>query len=155
MLTELTRKLKLNRNLILSGVLVLLLAGVGLFWFLQNRQKEHYTIGIILSNAEFDPEDMKIIKFIIRKKLESINETGGINNRPVKLIYLDDDQDMDKLYRLVKQTSQDPNLIAYIGSKGSTRAIKDLTASGPEEDPLYRSLYLNPFIPEISERLQF
>src|SRR5687767_13064085 len=111
MLTKLTRILKFKRSLILSGVLVLLLAGVGLFWIFRNRQPEPYTIGIILSNAEFDPEDMVIVKFIIRKKLESINETGGINNRPVKIIYLDDDLDMGKLYRLVKQTSQDPNLI--------------------------------------------
>lgn len=124
MLSILPRNKKLNRNLILLGVLVLLLIGAGVFWLWQKRQQESYLVGIILSKAEFDPEDMEIIKFTVRKKLESINKSGGINNRPVTAIYLEDNQDLNILYQQVNQISQDPNLIAFIGSKGSSRALK-------------------------------
>src|SRR5688572_18804712 len=122
MLADLTRKKWLVLTLILVGVFSILLTGLMFFRKYQQREKDQYTIGYIYSSKEISPKDLEITKFIIGKKLESINQNGGINNHLLRVIYLDDKSDMKALYPMVEKASQDENLIAFVGCMGVIRA---------------------------------
>ncbi len=105
-------------------LLLLVLTGAGLFWFKSKNADKPYQVGVILSEAELPAGDLEGYKFIIARKLEKINNSGGINGRKIETIYLDDNQNDDTLYSLVQQTSRNPDLIGYIGCRGLSRAIK-------------------------------
>src|SRR5688572_33059651 len=104
MLADLTRKKWLVLTLILVGVFSILLTGLMFFRKYQQREKDQYTIGYIYSSKEISPKDLEITKFIIGKKLESINQNGGINNHLLRVIYLDDKSDMKALYPIDRKS---------------------------------------------------
>lgn len=108
--------------LVVTGGLILLLTAIGFFRYYQQTKKGYYYLAVVISSAEMQPEDLEVMKAVIEQKLAAINQEGGINNRPVKAIYIDDKGDVEALYKLAEQTSRDPNVIAFVGCKGTTRA---------------------------------
>jgi hypothetical protein len=102
------------------GLVILILAGW--HWFKNRQAEKPYTIGIILSPDELPEGQMSVLEEIIGQKLRSINEQGGIDGHPLRVIYLDDHKNEKILYKMVQETSRDPNLIAYIGCRGVARA---------------------------------
>ena len=119
---------RLNKQLIYALIFVgaglALFAGVVIYRYFQKKEEGYYTIGIILSSVEVDPQNLKVIKFIIEQKIASVNSHGGILNRRVKTVYLNDQGNLNRLHELVQTTSKDSSLIAYIGCKGTSRAQK-------------------------------
>src|SRR5688572_10781677 len=122
MLADLNRKKWLVRTLILVGVLAVLLTGLVLFRSYQKQKENQYSIGYIYSSKEMSHKDLEVTRLIIEKKLESINQNGGINNHLLRVIYLDDKSDMKALYRMVEKASRDEKLIAFVGCRGALRA---------------------------------
>jgi hypothetical protein len=114
--------------LILIGVMFIILISILTYRYLKFKHKQPYKIGIILNSVEITPEDLKVVQYIIAKKLESLNEQGGIDGHQIESLYIDDKGDNKLLYKLVFQTIKDPNLIAYIGCNRSSQinAIKEL-----------------------------
>ncbi|MDX5480077.1 MAG: ABC transporter substrate-binding protein, partial [Hymenobacteraceae bacterium] len=95
----------------------------------------HYTIGVILNNIELSQSDMEVVKFIIGKRLEQINQHGGVNGRELRVTYLDDKGSTETARQVVRETMDDKHLIGYIGCWSSTRskAISELV--GPARIP--------------------
>src|SRR5687767_6660118 len=122
MLADLRQKKWLKSTLIMVGAVIFLLAGLLIFRICQKKEKDLYTIGYIYSSKEINPQDLEVSKFIIGKKVESINQNGGIRNHLVKILYIDDKSDMKALYKLVEKASQDKNMIAFVGCRGVVRA---------------------------------
>jgi hypothetical protein len=108
--------------LLVSGLALVMLVYAGWHWFGKRQTAKPYTIGIILSPVELPEGQISVLKEIIRQKLRTINEQGGIDGHPLRALYMDDRKDEKILYKLVKETSRDPNLIAYIGGRGVARA---------------------------------
>src|SRR5688572_32428625 len=122
MLADLNRKKWLIRTLILVGVLAVLVTGLVHFRSYQKQKENQYSIGYIYSSKEMSNKDLEVTRFIIEKKLESINRNGGINNHLVKVLYLDDKSDMKALYQMVEKASRNDKLIAFVGCRGALRA---------------------------------
>src|SRR6478609_5458796 len=116
----------LSRNkfllLVIAGLLLVILAGFGIYRYWKHKAEKPYIIGIILSSAELPPGQMPLLKDMIRYRLKEINEQGGIAGKPVSVKYLDDQQNDKKLYELVIKSSKNPNLIGFVGCRGIARA---------------------------------
>jgi hypothetical protein len=105
-----------------AGLLVFaLLCGLAFLYF--KKQKDTCKVGVIISQTDFSEKDIKVVKFMLSRKLQSLNKSGEIDGKPLEVIYLDDKGNKNNLLRLVNQTVQDKNLIAYIGCQGFDRAI--------------------------------
>lgn len=104
----------------------------------------HYTIGVILNTIELTDEDLKVVQFIISKKLEQINLQGGVNGRELRVKYLDDKGSAETAQEVVRTTMGDRHLIGYVGCWSSTRsrAIADLV--GPARIPFVGGYALTP-----------
>src|SRR5688572_4338140 len=122
MISKITRSPFRVPILLLAGILFLILLIFFGYRYYLSRQKAPYKIGVIINSVEITPEDFAVVKFIVGKKLESLNKEGGINGHPVEVLYLDDKGSNELLYKLVSTSIQDKNMLAYIGCKSSSRA---------------------------------
>ncbi|MDX5346679.1 MAG: ABC transporter substrate-binding protein, partial [Hymenobacteraceae bacterium] len=132
------------RFLAISGIAlaVLVLIGVGTRRYFKQQQREYYQVGVIINSVEITAQDLAVVKFIINKKLHELNQAGGINGNFIKAIYLDDEGSPDKLLKLVKQTAANPNMVAYVGCRSSTRAMAIAPFLGEQQIPFIGSFSL-------------
>ncbi|MFC5270218.1 ABC transporter substrate-binding protein [Adhaeribacter terreus] len=107
----------------LIGVAITVLAIVQISRYFSQFYSAHYKIGIILNSVELEPEDYKVVQNVVAEKLNSINAQGGLNGRTIDALYLDDKGNPELLKKLVSESVQDENLLAYIGCKSSSRAL--------------------------------
>jgi hypothetical protein len=114
--------------LFLTGAAVLLLAGMSLYHYLKERNRKFYTIGVLYNSVNLNPEDLKVVKFMIDKRVSEINKQGGLAGRNLKVNYLDDKGSRETIYKVVKESITDESLIAYLGCWSSTRvqAVADI-----------------------------
>lgn len=108
--------------LFLSGIVLLFTTGLAGCRKFSGNNHNTYKIGVIINSVEITPEDFDVVKFIIEKKLESVNDNGGINGHKIEAVYLDDKGSNELLYKLVEESIADTNMLAYIGCKSSSRA---------------------------------
>jgi ABC-type branched-subunit amino acid transport system substrate-binding protein len=109
--------------LLVAGLLLIILAIlVKHRYFKSNNMNAAYRVGVIINPSELPSGQMAILKDIVEHKLQVINEQGGIEGRKLEVFYVDDQNNDKKLYALVQQTSQDTNVIAYIGCRGISRS---------------------------------
>ncbi|MGZ5244979.1 MAG: ABC transporter substrate-binding protein, partial [Bacteroidia bacterium] len=108
--------------IILGIVVLLILIGIAGYRKFSALKHDTYKIGIIINSVEITPEDFEVVKYIITKKLESVNESGGINDHHIEAHYIDDKGSNELLYKLVEESIGDTNMLAYIGCKSSSRA---------------------------------
>jgi ABC-type branched-subunit amino acid transport system substrate-binding protein len=85
------------------------------------QAKAAYTIGIIINKTELSEQGMHTLKEIVAQKINTLNKNNGIDGHPLRIIYIDDENSDKKLYELVRQSSEDTNLIAYVGCRGVSR----------------------------------
>ena len=104
-------------------------------FYAYNRLSGHYTIGVILNNIELSQSDMEVVKFIIGKRLEQINQHGGVNGRELRVMYLDDKGSTETARQIVRETMDDKHLIGYIGCWSSTRSKAISELLGPARIP--------------------
>src|SRR5688572_9408180 len=108
--------------LLFAGLVLAIMVVAGLYRYGQQKSENPYKIGVIITSAELPAGQMHILKAIIAQRLKLINDKGGLKGHPLEVIYLNDQNNDKILYSLVQQTSQDPNLIAYVGGRGLSRA---------------------------------
>ncbi len=100
-----------------------------------SKLRGHYTVGVILNTIELTPKDLEVVKFTIGKKLEQINEQGGLNGRELRVKYLDDKGNPEIARHVVAETMHDRHLIGYVGCWSSTRSKAIAELLGPERIP--------------------
>ncbi|MBD1397737.1 ABC transporter substrate-binding protein [Pontibacter sp. JH31] len=88
-----------------------------------------------MNNIELSPSDMEVVKSIISKRLEQINQQGGINGKELRVTYLDDQGSPETAQQVVRETMNDKHLIGYIGCWSSTRSKAVSTLIGPARIP--------------------
>lgn len=138
-----------NVPILLLAVITLLISIIIFCYFYYfAKQKEPYKIGVIINSVEITPEDFKVVKFIISKKLEKVNEEGGINGHPVEALYIDDKGITELLVKLVQESILDKNLLAYIGCKSTTRARAIAPVLERNNVPLIGGYSLTPVVEE-------
>jgi ABC-type branched-subunit amino acid transport system substrate-binding protein len=108
--------------ILLGGLLLLVLAMLAKHWYTRYKTEKPYLIGIILNPAELPAGQLAILKEIVGHKLQAINQQGGINGRQLNVFYLDDENNEKKTYELVRRSSQDTSVIAYVGCRGIMRS---------------------------------
>lgn len=108
--------------LLLAGLLVIIMVILVNHRYFVHKAGKPYLIGIIINPTELPEGQMVTLKEIVEQKLQAINEEGGINGRQLDVFYLDDQNDEKKTYELVSKTSQDTNVIAYVGCRGVMRS---------------------------------
>ena len=139
-----SRGLKSKRTIIIvTGAIVI---GLILYYHFEINipLKKHYTIGVILNNLELSKDDLKIIQVVIAKKVEQINQQGGIHGRELRVTYLDDKGDTAVAKRIVQKTIKDKNLIGYVGCWSSTRSKAISEVVGPARVPFIGGYALTP-----------
>ncbi|MBK0403022.1 ABC transporter substrate-binding protein [Adhaeribacter sp. BT258] len=106
---------------LLLGIALLVLAGTGVYQFLKGRFRQTYTIGVLYNAINLSPEDLKVVKFMIDKQVKEINDQGGFAGGTLKIKYLNDGGSRKTAYKVVRETINDENLVAYLGCWSSTR----------------------------------
>lgn len=106
----------------LAGIVLIILLVIGISRRQKHRAKPPYIIGIIINETELPAGGLATVKDIVSHKIELLNKNGGIHGRPIKTIYIDDENNDKKLLEMVQQTSRDTNLIAYVGCRGVSRS---------------------------------
>ncbi|WP_417281656.1 ABC transporter substrate-binding protein [Adhaeribacter terreus] len=107
--------------LFLTGAAVLLLITLRIYRQYQEKHQQYYTIGVLYNSVNLSPEDLEVIKFMIDKRVSSINEQGGFAGRNLKVKYLDDKGSRETVYKVVKESINDESLVAYMGCWSSSR----------------------------------
>jgi hypothetical protein len=113
-----------------------------------NRLSGHYTVGVILNTIELTPNDLDVVKFIISKKLEHLNQQGGVDGREIRVKYLDDRGDTETARQIVRETMDDKHLIGYVGCWSSTRSKAISELIGPKRIPFIGGYALTPLFEE-------
>ncbi|GAB3200631.1 ABC-type branched-subunit amino acid transport system substrate-binding protein [Pontibacter aydingkolensis] len=128
-------------NLRLKQVAIII-AGVILIGFILYNHyysrpslKGHYTIGVILNNIELTPNDMEVVRYVVKRKTDLINQQGGVNGRELRVKYLDDKGNPEVAKQVVQETISDKNMIGYVGCWSSTRSKAISEIVGPARMP--------------------
>ncbi|WP_299701355.1 ABC transporter substrate-binding protein [uncultured Pontibacter sp.] len=108
------------------------------------RLNGHYTVGVILNTIELTPSDLEVVKFIIGKKLQQINQQGGVDGRELRVKYLDDEGSPETAQQVVRETMNDSHLIGYVGCWSSTRSKAISNLVGPSRIPFIGGYALTP-----------
>ncbi|MGZ5283212.1 MAG: ABC transporter substrate-binding protein, partial [Bacteroidia bacterium] len=108
--------------LVLAGIVLIILLITGRNRRLSKHLKTPYSIGIIINETELPAGGMAILKEVIAQKIHILNKNGGVHGHPLKAIYIDDQNNDNKLLELVEQSSRDTNVIAYVGCRGVSRS---------------------------------
>ncbi|MDX5346681.1 MAG: ABC transporter substrate-binding protein, partial [Hymenobacteraceae bacterium] len=117
---EIKHKTRKTIALAVVVLVLLLLAGWGIYWYTA-KNKSYYTVGIIYNSVNLQPDDLDVIQLLLRKRVAEINDAGGIAGKPIRLRYLDDKGSRETVYKIVQESVQDESLIGYIGCWSSTR----------------------------------
>ncbi|MGZ5303867.1 MAG: ABC transporter substrate-binding protein, partial [Bacteroidia bacterium] len=107
---------------VLAGIVLIILLITGRNRRLSKHLKTPYSIGIIINETELPAGGMAILKEVIAQKIHILNKNGGVHGHPLKAIYIDDQNNDNKLLELVEQSSRDTNVIAYVGCRGVSRS---------------------------------
>lgn len=113
-------------------------------YFSDKALKGYYTVGIILNYLELTPKDMEVTQLVIKRKVDLINEQGGINGRELRVKYLDDKGSNQRARQVVQETMQEENLIGFVGCWSSTRSKAISEIIGPARVPFIGGYALTP-----------
>ncbi len=125
-----------NKKVLLKKIVILMagMLAVGYILYTQTYKsvkfKGYYTIGVILDYSDMTPNDVEILTNIVKQRTQLINKQGGVNERELRAIYLDDKGSPEEAKKVVAETINDPHMIGYVGSWNSTRskAISEIVA---------------------------
>ncbi len=137
------------RALGLFALLVVLLpASVALSQSLPLSRNAAYTIAVHVSTRPDGsvPDEVRAIRSIVKRRAELINAAGGIRGHRLKLLFLDDRQDVKRTRANMKTALARDDLIGMIGVWNSTRGAKIVDLAGPSGVP---------FISEMSDNSLF
>ncbi|MHA6247715.1 ABC transporter substrate-binding protein [Pontibacter sp. CAU 1760] len=139
----LKKKAMIQVALLLVGGLVISFILYRHFYFRQ-ALKGYYTIGVIYNSTEMTPADMRVMKTIIKLKLNQINERQGVGGKVLRVVYLDDEGSPEVARRVVAETIDDPLMIGYVGCWSSTRSKAIAEVVGPARIPFIGGYALTP-----------
>lgn len=94
-----------------------------------------FKIGIFVSSRKdecYDSGSIAAIKKLTTLQQTEINRQGGIAGRPIKLIYLDDERDQNRVIANMRSALAEPQMLAMIGQSNPTRAKPMFEALGDE-----------------------
>ena len=103
----------------------------------------HYVIALIISSRSGAvSKTVEAIQYFSKQEIKKINSSGGINGRRVKLVVLDDKENVNTTVKLVENVLKRKNLIAIVGLWSSTRGSKVVEQIGRAGVPFISEMSL-------------
>jgi ABC-type branched-subunit amino acid transport system substrate-binding protein len=119
------------KNLLLSFLL--------LISFLNAEQKDNLEIGFVYWKKANAPEKYNAYVYGINKAIQEINEKGGLEGHPLKLVLFNEKGKVEESIKIAKEIAKRKKMIAVIGFSNSNRALKAIKYVSEANIPIISS----------------
>ena len=82
-----------------------------------------YTIALSVPASRFSNPSLEMMRGVAQAQ-EALNQSGGINGTPLKVLLFDDRGDIDKAQAIASDLAADPNVLGVVGHYSSDTTLK-------------------------------